>query len=297
MKYEELPPRVQEYLGSHYTTLKTLRLASRYRLPKEKIAEYSTALGQVFLQTITPDQLPTALEENLKIQKGDAFLLAADSAEQHFLPYEDFLGATEPFITKWRSWAQELGARKPSEKASPEIERMVSGAGQLRGRGMEFVMKSRKNTRQITPRNTPTTSPKRTVGTKVLARKEGQDASSDVNSSQTQTSPEARQKFLGQVRGLTIESLRQPGGTAEAKLSQVAEKIQQVVAAAPNERFTVSQALRNSPLFGLYQQLGQETIRTRQPIDQVIYARYQQQQPYLLKEEFDAVAELIKQIG
>ena len=65
-----------------------------------------------------------------------------------------------------------------------------------------------------------------------------------------------------------------------------------VVANNPADQQAVAQAIRQSPLFRLYQEMGQESLRTSQSIDHVIYGRYQAGQPYLLREEFDAVGQL-----
>ncbi|MFH0830556.1 MAG: hypothetical protein V1895_00665 [Parcubacteria group bacterium] len=112
-----------------------------------------------------------------------------------------------------------------------------------------------------------------------------------------QVSPEARQRFLTQVCALSIETLRQGGQSASGRLTQAQEKIGQVLASAPGERSSISQALRQSSLYALYQRLGQDAIRSGQPIDMIIYQRYQQGQPYLLRDEFEAVASLIKLVG
>ncbi|MDP2587193.1 MAG: hypothetical protein Q8P33_00260 [bacterium] len=298
MTYEELPPRIQEYLGSHYTTLKNLRMASRYRIPEDKIQDFARTLGEVFLQNLTLEQFPAKLTEQLKLSQGMVFSLAADCAEQHFVAFEDFLGPSQPLVQQWRTWAREFGGKRPSDKASPEIERMISGAGQRRGGTMEFLSKTKRRPPTAPARTAP--SPKPTVGQRVAERRaqqqqvERDQALPRTAQPVTQASPEARQKFLTQIRGLSVDALRRAGQPADQRIGQVAQKIEVVLQGAPSERQAIAQTLRQSPLYTLYHQIGQESIRTGQPLDMVIYQRYQQGQPYLLKEEFDAVAQLFK---
>ena len=187
MTYDELPPRIQEYISSHYTTLKTLRLASRYRVADDKVGDLAQLLGDVFLQNIKLDQFPVALSEKLNIQKGTAFSLAAESAEQHFASFEDFLGPSQPLVQQWKTWAREFGGKRPADKASPEIERMISGAGQVRGPGMEFRGKTKKPVRP--PQTTKAADasqarrqqrrPTKTVGQQI-AQKRAQDRAKDA---------------------------------------------------------------------------------------------------------------------
>jgi hypothetical protein len=102
----------------------------------------------------------------------------------------------------------------------------------------------------------------------------------------------SREQFLDQVRQFTIDKLRPAGQPAVQRLQQVRASLEQVVAGNAADQPAVADALRASPLFQLYQEMGQESLRSQKPIDHIIYERYSAQRPYLLREEFDAVAQI-----
>ena len=102
----------------------------------------------------------------------------------------------------------------------------------------------------------------------------------------------SREQFLDQVRSFSVEKMRPAGQPAVERLQQVKASLERVVAGNPADQPALAQALRQSPLFRLYQEMGQESLRTQQPIDHVIYSRYESSKPYLLREEFDAVGQL-----
>jgi hypothetical protein len=304
---EQLPPRVREYMGSHFTTLKNIKLASRYRLSTDQLDGLASVLGDVFLKSVQPKDFADKLQAELKMEKSQAFLLAADAADQHLVAHGDYLGDMSNEIQQWRQWGRQLGGKQPGNQASPEVERMIAQAHTIRpGRGLEMSSRRQMAPTPVSKRPLPTRARSAearpagpTVGQRIAERRKQQVEPEQPQSSggQGQTTPESRLRFLGQVRGLVIDSMRQGSESAEGRINQVAQKISQVLQGAPGERAVIGQALKQSPLFSLYQQMGQETIRSGQPIDVVIYQRYQQNQPFLLKEEFDAVAQLVKEVS
>jgi hypothetical protein len=337
MKLEELPPRIEQYTASHFTTLKTLRLASRHRVLDERIGDFSDALADVFLKNVEVKNLPQILKERLKLSQGNSFLLAADTAEQHFVAFEDFFGPLQELIKQWRTWGREFGGREPSTKASSVIERMVSKSNSISGQSFEFraPKKGRTDmtrekvsvaarTATAAPATSASSSPQqkatilsrdetRTVGQAVKNRRleemrREKPTSASTISSRGQASDEisarppvqpsgvSRDQFLTQLKTLSIDSLRPDGQPAHARLQQLGQQLQQVLAGNPLDRVAIAQAIRSSALFHLYQELGQESIRSGHPLDAIIYQRFQAQKPYLLKEEFDAMAQLIKAI-
>ncbi|MFO0705058.1 MAG: hypothetical protein U0517_03820 [Candidatus Andersenbacteria bacterium] len=283
LTFEQLPPKILDYMGSLPATTKNVRLASRYALTGQQLGELATVISNGFLQKYSLEELPIQLKEQVSLEDSLAFQIAADVTEQHFGQFPEFFDQPQqPLIEKWHQWASQLGV-----KVATPLKQKTSKNDQPR-RSMEFT---HQKSIQTAPRSaTPT------VGQQITARRQAQVAQGQVRT-QTQVTPESRLRFLAQVRGLTVDALRQGGQSADGRIQQVGQKISQVLQGAPGERAVIGQALKQSPLFSLYQQLGQETIRTGQPIDMVIYQRYQQNQPYLLTEEFDAVAQLVKEIS
>lgn len=296
-------------MSSYFATLKNIKLADRYHLSTAQLADLAETLRDVFLKSIEVEKLPEMLAAKLKIKKETAFLLASEAAEQHFTAQSEYLGDSTSLVAKWRQWGRQLGGKQPSPKASTEVERLIANAHSTRGKKPVVLPDVNRSAASAIARTPVVTShsvkratfpQKRTVGQKIAEKRAAERAAEvpqQAPAGQPQVSPEARERFLSQLRGLTIDALREGGQSAATRLQQAQQKIGQVLASSPGDRATVSQALRQSPLFATYQQLGQETIRSGQPIDMVIYQRYQQGQPYLLRDEFDAVASLIKLVG
>jgi hypothetical protein len=344
MTLDELPPRIQQYTASHFTTLKTLRLASRHRVPNENIGDFAEVLADIFLKNVEVKNLPQAIKERLKLQEGNAFLLAADSAEQHFIAFEDFFGPMQELIMQWRTWGREFGGREPSTKANSVIERMISKSSSIRGQSFEFRAPKKMtadiprekvsvvarvsagkaqasvSSEAVAQQNSSLTrDPSRTVGQAIKTRrleemrreKSAEPTSTPVRPMKTteamptrgtsqsgtaQPSGISRDQFLSQLKTLSIDSLRPDGQPAHARLQQLGQQLQHVLTGNPLDRMPIAHAIRSSALFQLYQEMGQESIRSGQPLDAVVYQRFQTNKPYLLKEEFEAMAHLVKAI-
>ncbi len=313
---DQLPPRITEYLGSYYTTVKTLRLADRYKLSGNKLDDFAIIINGVFLQNIELKDFPKYLRNILGLPDAQAYLLAAEVSEQHFAAFEDFLGGIKDLTTQWQTWGHEFGGKEPGHTVSPKIERMMAQAGTQRGPGLEFKKKlglqkaSPIQTRPNKPAGPGKAPPAgaRKVPMPVTTRRPLPANASPVgtvpmhatsNKSKvpaTQAPGVSRDQFLKQLEGFKVESLRTEGQSAGLKISQLDQQLATVLAGAPQDRPKVQNALRRSPLVALYQEQGQDSIRFGKALDVVIYERYQSGKPYLLKEEFEAVAKLMKSI-
>lgn len=303
MKIQELPPRIAEYMAAYFPSLKNVRLASRYRLNDEQTDTFVLSIGKVFLKEVEPKDFPKLLTDDVKLPSGQAFLLAAETAEQHFTAFQDFLGPTNDLIERWQHWGREFGGKQPDAKADPEVEQLISKAWQVDAPSIEVrkpgeakavaeQIVAQRQGADVQPRSAP-----------VQQRAPEQRAAAParvVTSGPTRSVPPAapaspgmsREQFLDQVRQFTIEKLRPAGQPAVQRLQQVRTSLEQVVAGTPGDQPAVADALHASPLFRLYQEMGQESLRSQKPIDHVIYERYSAQRPYLLREEFDAVAQI-----
>jgi hypothetical protein len=361
MNLEEIPPRILEYTGSHFTTIKNLRTASRFRLSVDQLEQFVLILGDVFKKEVEIANVPTVFAEKLKMPKGTAFLLAAECGEQHFSAFEDYFGPVQELIKQWRTWGREFGGRSPAPKAKPNIEALATGGPRRGTRVLEVAMPSvfeeqvskieqerteALDEEQLGERSVPeeapvsarvparrqmsgvqaggsagivarapaVTSSRGTVGHQVAARRErdqltsrglpsvksGAPVRSEVSVSASrptaQPSGVSRDQFLSQLKTLSIDSLRPDGQPAHARLQQLGQQLQHVLTGNPLDRMPIAHAIRSSALFQLYQEMGQESIRSGQPLDAVVYQRFQTNKPYLLKEEFEAMAHLVKAI-
>lgn len=72
----------------------------------------------------------------------------------------------------------------------------------------------------------------------------------------------------------------------------VKQEIEKVYARSPESRAYLVQLWRKSPLYKLYIEMGEQSMDTRTPIQQISEQREQQGLPTLSKEEFDIVADL-----
>lgn len=327
MTISELPPRVSEYIGSYFATLKTITIASRFKLPSEKLPELASVIGDVFLLELKPADLPSRLKETFKMDSGTSFLLAAEIANQHFFAFQDFLGQVEELAKQWGVWGREFGGKAPAKELAPHIERMKALAGRTQGPTLEMnaIVNERKPAKvasnKLSSRTRSTINSNGVVlgGVRKISKPKPEAAvasDSPVKSinqtpkklpsakqpavtratAQSSAPGVSREQFLKQLEGFKIESLRSAGQSASLKISQLDQQLGTVLAGAPQDRPKVQNALRRSPLMALYQEQGQESIRSGKPLDHVIYERYQSGKPYLLKDEFDALAKLVKSL-
>jgi hypothetical protein len=341
MRYEELPPRISEYIGSYYTTLKNVRMANRYRLSGDKLEEFARTVGRTFLKEFKVEELPQQLTDNLGLERGTALLLAAEVADQHLLNFEDFFGPISDLRNRWRQWGREFGGKQPAPKAEARVEKLIAQAGQAPGLGFEFTsMPSRRAaTPVVAPKIQPgrqarvavrqrETAPQPVAEQRVVLSEQTKKAFAPADQSKNLTNPVKiipktapakprvfvapprqaestatpaqttadRERFLNQLKTVAIESVRTPGQSGAPRIKAMGDRLQQVIANEPTDRSALSAALRVSPLYKLYAELGQEVIRAQKPLDQVIYDRFTQKRPYLVKDEFEAVAALMKSI-
>jgi hypothetical protein len=339
MKYEELPPRISEYLDSYYTTLKNVRLASRYRIKVDKVEDLARIVGHIFLKDEKVEDLPQQIANTLGLERGTAFLLASEIADQHLMNFEDYFGPVADLRNRWRQWGREFGGKQPAPKAEPRVEKLIAQAGKAPA-GFEFTaMPSRpaaqtetgqktktrpvaqprarvavkpRAMRATTPRSQPSTRPS------VVLADQSKNLTNPVkivpkttpakprvfvapprqveNTATPAQTTADRERFLNQLKTVAIESVRTPGQSGSARIKAMGDRLQQVIANEPTDRSALAAALRVSALYKLYAELGQEVIRTQKPLDQVIYDRFTQKRPYLVKDEFEAVAALMKSI-
>lgn len=300
---KQLPPRVSDYLSSYFATLENIRLANRYKLNGAQLGDLALSIGEVYIKVVEIKDIPKVIKDRLKIKEADSFLLAADIVEKHLKKHLEFLGPCLGYMNQWRKWGREFGGVLRDPKGSPEIEKLIahaqSQAVKSKGPGLDIAERTRRvakpKKQPVFAKQTVNAAPiaksvKPTVGDVIKARQEKEIAQEKVD-------PEkARQKFMEQIKNLSINNLRPPGESASQKLNQMAERITTVAQSDPADKQAINQSLRASNLFALYQEQGQQAIRTRQAMDQVVYQRYQEQKPYLLQDEFEAIGRLIKEV-
>lgn len=305
----QVPPRIAEYVRGYFPALKNLRLASRFRLSDEQLETFALVLRSVFYKEIKVEDFPAQIRDRVKLESGQAFYLAAEAGDQHFTAFEDYLGPVKDLVQQWRSWGREFGGRLPGAKGTPDVEQVIARAGDVRSAPTLEMNKNAVATtavpeRQLakTMRPSQTRQPARVMPSRTddqeplpvpqTAPVQPERAHEPAPVSKPQPPGMSREQFLDQVRGFTIDKLRSNGEPAVGRLQQVYQSLGRVVSNNPADHEAVAQAVRQSPLFRLYQEMGQESLRTSQSIDHVIYGRYQANQPYLLREEFDAVGQL-----
>ena len=289
----ELPPRVTQYLASYFATLKNLKLADRYHVQGEQRDALVELIGRAFLKEFSAEEFPAKVGQAAGLPTAQAFLLSADIADQHFKAYADYLGPLATQGEQWRSWGREFGGREPGAKASPRVEAMISKAAQV-GPATSGIDLARQKRPQQAASSAPATrqAPVEATNQAAVPLHSPTPKPAPVPAAQPTQAGMSREQFFDQVRSFSIEKMRPAGQPAVQRLAQVRDSLQRVVASNPADQPVLAQALRQSPLFRLYQEMGQESLRTQQPIDHVIYTRYQSTQPYLLREEFDAVGQL-----
>ena len=275
-------------MRGYYPALKNLRIGSRYRLSDEQLEAMALLLSEVFRKNVAPTDFPKELRDRLGLEAGQAFLLAAETGEQHFKQFEDFLGPVESLILQWRTWGREFGGKQPGPKATPDVERVIAQTGRVRTESLEIRPPLEARGREPAAKGVAPSAQKPIQ----VGRGQRQLPRTTLRVEPAEKPAASRQQFLGQLGTFSIDKLRPAGQPAVNKLQEIRATLQKVVAENPADQPAVAQALGQSPLFKLYQELGQESLRSQQPIDHVIYGRYSQGQPYLLREEFDAIGQL-----
>lgn len=97
-KFSKLPDDVLAWLFSEQATKYNAEISERFKLSNDQSGSLARITGQMILKEMKLDYLPTALQENLKINPDLARQIALAVAEKQFLPVRKYLGGTENLI-------------------------------------------------------------------------------------------------------------------------------------------------------------------------------------------------------
>ncbi len=141
-------------------------------------------------------------------------------------------------------------------------------------------------------------APRRSLSRMGIFRKKV-DAMATPQPAQSQpTSPAQPRGFhslvdLPQVDRALVETL---GATIPQFAQVVKGEVAKVYGRSPQSKGEIVNLWRNSPLYRLYMEIGQESMRTQKTVQQLSQERAKRGLPVLSKDEFDAIADLSRTI-
>lgn len=106
-------------------------------------------------------------------------------------------------------------------------------------------------------------------------------------------------RLVGPVDELSIFNLndfRQLGETANESIKKLLEKFSLLEEESFTKRQEGVSAWRNSPIYKLYLEMGNESIETSRTINEIINSREKEGKPYLTEEEFYSVVDFNKKL-
>lgn len=101
---------------------------------------------------------------------------------------------------------------------------------------------------------------------------------------------------IDELRYMDIVTFRRMGGDAESITAKILNKVKFLEEERFSRRSEAIKAWRNSPVYRLYLNIGQESIGNNAPINDIIEKRKKSKEDYLSSEEFDAIMDLNKSL-
>ncbi len=114
-KFSKLPDNILDWIFSKETSKNNIEIAEEFKLSDNQSSLLAKITGQITLKEMKLDYLPTALQENLKIDSETAKKMSIEVLIKQFLPIREYLKGIENFITQ-------LGGTLPQILPSPKAQ-------------------------------------------------------------------------------------------------------------------------------------------------------------------------------